>query len=150
MGTHALRTATALLALALAAWGRAPQAEPPVQKQVPRFEAQVTKLRGLGFTKPVPADVITHDQFRAILAKELDRDLPVEKARQEARGLAKFGVIPKDLDLREAVVSLTVDATAAFYDPDTKELKILKPGPGEAQAEVEALKKAGIDLEGAV
>src|SRR5581483_7693489 len=150
MGVRNLRTAVGILALALGAWGPIPQSEPPIQDRVPHFETEVTKLRGLGFSKPVKADIMTKDQFRTFLRKEVDRDMPADKARLYARGLAKFGVIPKDLDLREALVRLTLDATAAFYDPDTKELKVLSPGPGEPPVGFDALKKAGIDLEGAV
>jgi hypothetical protein len=137
------------MGLALAAWALSQQ-EPPSPDRIARYKAEVSGLRGLEFPKPVEADVITPEEFRALLRRELDRELPEEKARQVARAYAKFGVIPKDLDLRDALVELLSDATAAFYDPRTKDLKVLKSEEGARAAEAESLRKAGLDLEGAV
>jgi hypothetical protein len=138
-----------LAALALAAGRATPQEEAPIQDRIPRFEEEVTRLRGLSFEKPVQAGTLTKEEFRAFLRRELDRDLPEDKARQYARAYAKFGLIPKGMDLRDAVLDLLEDATAAFYDPRSKELKVLRSAEGRSPADVEALKKAGLDIEGA-
>jgi len=91
----------------------------------------VTTSRGLKFTKPVTVGEYSREELLAFIRKELDRELPKDEAEKIRKGLVHFGLIPAELDLYKTVVDLLGSSIAGFYHPKTKELRLIKSGPGE-------------------
>lgn len=153
-------TFRALLALALLALspveGVAPlaaaQDAPPAEKKddlkekTAQHKKDVTRLRGLEFRRDVTVGAYSKPELVAFLKAEFEKDLPREKAERFQRAYAKFGLIPKDLDIYEAYMELFGSSIAGFYHPKTKELRLIKPG-GEEDLESKMAKAAGIDME---
>ncbi|HYE98929.1 MAG TPA: hypothetical protein VEJ18_08460 [Planctomycetota bacterium] len=111
-----------------------------------KHKKDVTDLRGLPFTRDVTVGVYSKAELTAFIKGELDRELPKEKADKYQRAYAKFGLIPKDLDLYKAYLSLFESSIAGFYHPRTKELRLIRPADQD-DAEQKAMKAMGIDME---
>lgn len=93
-----------------------------VTAALPDIERFVEKARGLEFKQKVKVALLGDAAFRKRLAADA-RDDADELADTEAV-LQAVGLLGRDVDLREAVESLTGDAVAGFYDPKTKELVV--------------------------
>jgi hypothetical protein len=79
-------------------------------------------IRGLEFTRPVPAVALGPDEVRATLAREIEESYaPGELDRLQAV-YARLGLLPAGTDLRTAVQHLYAEEGAGFYDPRTKRL----------------------------
>ena len=153
-------TVRALLALLLLALspveGLAPlaaaQDAPPAEKKddlkekTAKHKKDVTRLRDLAFSREVTVGAYSKAELVDFLKAEFEKDLPREKAERFQRAYAKFGLIPKDLDIHDAYMELFGSSIAGFYHPKSKELRLIKPG-GEEDLESKMAKAAGIDME---
>ncbi len=111
-----------------------------------RYKKAVTEIRGLEFRKPVTVGVYSKEELLKFLKEELDREFPREKAERFQRAYAMFGLIPKDMDLYDALMKLLGGSIAGFYHPKTKELRLIR-GAEEEDLQSKALKAVGIDME---
>ncbi len=91
-------------------------------------QKDVTRLRGLEFKKPVNVGAYSKKELLAFIKEELNRELPPDEAELEQRAYAKFGLLPKDMDLYQAILDLFTESVLGFYHPKTKELRLIKPG----------------------
>lgn len=87
----------------------------------------IEKIRGLAFKKPVASGTQTTAEFRAFLERDLDIELPRDKAACMARALARLGLLPETFDLRRAYTNLMAAQVAAYYDPFRKTFFIVHP-----------------------
>jgi hypothetical protein len=146
-------TLGAALALLLAPSPGAPQEEKPKQDPDPmkakteKHKRDVVRLRGLEFSKPVTVGVYSKKELVDFLKTEFEKELPKEKADRYQRGYAKFGFIPKDMDLHEAYMELFGSSIAGFYHPKTKELRLIRAGEEEEDADAKLAKAMGMDME---
>jgi hypothetical protein len=141
----------AALLFALAAAPAAPQDEKKdpqedYRKKTEKHRKTVTSLRGLEFKKDVTVGAYSKQELLDFLKEELDREFPREKAERFQRAYAKFGLLPEDMDLYDALMKLFGSSIAGFYHPKTKELRLIKPGE-EKDPEAEAMKALGMDME---
>jgi hypothetical protein len=149
------RLAAVALAAIAAAGPAFPQEDAPkpapakedYQAKTERHKKNVLRLRGLEFKTDVTVGAYTKTELVDFLKAEFEKELPPEKAGRFQRAYAKFGLIPKDLDLYQAYMDLFGSSIAGFYHPKTKELKIIRAGE-EDDLESRMAKAAGIDMEG--
>jgi len=117
-----------------------------ILRKTEKYRRIVTELRGLEFRRDVAVGMYSKAELLDFLKEEMDREMPREKALRFQRAYAKFGLIPPELDLYEAVMTLLGSSIAGFYHPRTKELRLIRPDGGK-DPEAEQLKAMGIDME---
>lgn len=143
-------TARPFLALSLlvplAAAGQDAPAKDDYKEKTAKHKKDVTRLRGLDFHRDVVVGAYSKPELVEFLKAEFQKDLPKEKAEKFQRAYAKFGLIPRDLDIHKAYMDLFGSSIAGFYHPKTKELRLIKPG-GEEDLESKMAKLAGMDME---
>lgn len=81
---------------------------------------RVAGIRGMEFTGPVGADVRTAEQFETFVREEIEKEYGTDKFQGQAAAFRLLGLIPKDLDLKEAFIALLKDQVGGWYDPATK------------------------------
>lgn len=87
---------------------------------------RVETLRGLRFkTKPDPVTVTKAQATKEGLA-DLDRNYPAARRQADEELYALLGLLPEDTDLRELSGSIFGDQVAGYYDPRTKDLRIVE------------------------
>ncbi len=140
------------LALLLLPAAGLPQEEKPkddkaaLKEKTQKHKKDVTELRGLDFRNEVTVGVYSKKELLDFLKAEFEKDLPREKAERYQRGYAKFGLIPRDLDLYDAYMELFGSSIAGFYHPKTKELRLIKPGDEDLLTDVMAKAMESVTL----
>jgi hypothetical protein len=86
---------------------------------------RVEQLRGLRFrTIPRPGRVTPRQATRDGLA-DLDRRYPAAARHVDEAFYERLGLLPRDTDLRDVTGSILGSQVAGYYDPATKELKVV-------------------------
>ena len=115
------------------------------------FEQLLPGLRKLSFRTEVNRDVTAREDLRAFLIKEIDSDLTPGEFKANELGLKALGFLPRDLDWKGTMVKVYAEEIAAFYDPKTKTMHLIKepanPEPKKASflESLLGLKKQGFD-----
>ena len=91
---------------------------------VPTITADVARLRGV---QPITVHARIQDpaEFRQFLRAGLDVDLPTEKSRNLTRALVYLGLLDATDDLRSAIEHAVFTQAAAYYDPESREFRIV-------------------------
>lgn len=100
-----------------------------------KLQKDVAKTRGLELKKDPKVGVYKDSELRDFITKEFERDFPRARAAKYQKVYAHFGLIPAKLDLFEAYVQLFCGDTAGFYDPKTKEIRLVQIEGMESQTE---------------
>ena len=121
-----------------------------VLKYKQAFEQLLPGLRKIGFKSEVKRDVTAREDLKALLLKEIDEQLTPAEFRTNELGMKALGFIPKGLNWKETMVKVYSEEIAAFYDPKTKTMHLIKEPPPEKAKKpgfLEALlgKKSGFD-----
>jgi hypothetical protein len=96
-----------------------PAASPTdVRAEIDAIVAQVPRLRQLEPQRDVPFEFVTREQFQVDLQDLIDEETDPEELATEERLLKRLGLLPEDIDLREAILELYGSQVAAFYRPD--------------------------------
>lgn len=111
----------------------APPATPEEKKKraeaaltrVAAIQGKLEKLRGLPMDKPVPAELQSTDEFRKFVQRELEKELPKEKAEKLQTALLHIGIYKKAIDLPKVLEQTMTSQAAAYYDPATKKFFIV-------------------------
>ncbi len=90
------------------------------------IEERVSELRGLETLKPVTKAFLTPEELRQRL--EEDMDYTAQEARDDVLLYAAFDLMSRDVDLYSLLIDLQTEQIAGFYDPETKELYVIKSG----------------------
>jgi hypothetical protein len=91
------------------------------------IEQRLAQVRHLQFLAPVPVSQVSPAKVRALLAEEIDRELPPERLEAEHQLYLGLGLIgPRD-DLRRTLLDLYSNEVAAFYDPVQKTMTVVSP-----------------------
>jgi hypothetical protein len=90
------------------------------------FERLLPVMRKLPFRHEVNRDVTAREQMKDFLLKELDEDMTPEELRANELGLKALGLLPRDYDLKAAMIQVYSEEIAAFYDPRTKTMHLIK------------------------
>ncbi len=73
----------------------------------------------------VKRKLVSRDEVVAYLQKHMDEDEDSQRFRRSEAVLKKFGLIPRDFDLRPFLIGLLREQTAGYYDPSTKTVNLL-------------------------
>ena len=121
-----------------------------VLKYKQAFEQLLPGIRQLKFKHEVKRDVTNREDLRALLIKEIDEELTPQEFRTNELGMKVLGFIPRDINWKETMVRVYSEEIAAFYDPKTKTMHLIKEPPaaeGKKPGFLESLlgKKQGFD-----
>jgi hypothetical protein len=118
------------------------------------FEQLLPGLRKLSFKTEVKRDVTNREDMKALLLKEIDEEMTPAEFRTGELGMKVLGFIPREMNWKEVMVRVYSEEIAAFYDPKTKTMHLIKEPPvvekKKKKGFLEALlggKKDGFDKE---
>ncbi len=121
------RSALALaLLLPATAGAQAPAVAPPLSAAgAPALESlarplfqQLAAMKGLASPgDPPPIVMRSREETRRFIEQELDRRYTGPRIEAERKGMAAWGLIPADYDLRRLFLDLMDEQVAAYYDP---------------------------------
>ena len=104
-----------------------PEALPDdIAEIVLEIESQVSQIRGLTLTEPVPRILISPAELKDMVVNEFFADYTEEDARQDVLILSLLGLLPRDFDLRSFYLELYSEQISGFYDSSTEEIYIVK------------------------
>ncbi|MGH9178931.1 MAG: hypothetical protein ACRD0N_10310 [Acidimicrobiales bacterium] len=99
-------------------------------QQLREVAAVVERLRGLRF-RDLPDPVYLSQDDLAQRVRDLSvAEVPPGSLEADSRALVALGVLPPGSDLREILLESVGEMVAGFYDPDTRELVVLRTGQG--------------------
>ena len=90
------------------------------------FEILLPAMRKLPFKSEVRRDVTAREDMKAMLIKEIDADMTPAEFRAGELGMKALGLLPPKFNLKEAMVQVYSEEIAAFYDPKTKTMHLIK------------------------
>ena len=93
------------------------------------FEQLLPGLRQLRFKHEVKRDVTNREDLKTVLLKEIDEEITPAEFRTSELGMKVLGFIPRDLNWKEVMVRVYSEEIAAFYDPKTKTMHLIKEPP---------------------
>ncbi|MFD3162380.1 hypothetical protein [Herpetosiphon sp. NSE202] len=101
--------------------------EPPaeivaVMKQI---EQEVIALRGLPEERPVTRRMLTRDELRDYIVKEMETENTPADFRHETSQMWMLGLAEKDIDLQQLYIDLQTEQIGGFYDPETDTFYII-------------------------
>ncbi|MBE3071833.1 MAG: hypothetical protein IMZ67_02555 [Acidobacteria bacterium] len=99
---------------------------------------EVEALRGWTFTQPVRKRLVSPQQVRQYLEKQLETALPPGQIAVVQAFLRTIGLIPPGCDLKATALALLENQIAGYYEPDTKTMNLV-PRPGGVPAIVERI-----------
>ncbi len=125
-----MRLGSLVLALAAgtswaAAQNEAGERDRKLQGKVDALSGEVGKALGVEFKAKVPAAYQTRDEFARRLRKKIAEEYPPEKVEADTLLLRLLGLVPKDFDLLDTIVSLMKTQAGAYYDPEEKRMFVL-------------------------
>ena len=113
------------------------------------FEQLLPGLRHLPFRFEVKRDVTARQDLKALLLKELDEEQTPAEFKTGELAFKALGLIDRDLDWKATMVKVYAEEIAAFYDPKTKTMHLIRESDAQPKKVgfLEALmdKKAGFD-----
>ncbi len=114
------------------------------------FEQLLPGMRKIAFKHEVKRDVTAREELKGVLMKELDDDRSAEEYRGDELGMKALGFIPRDMNFKEIMVRVYSEEIAAFYDPKTKTMHLIREPKLEKPKQLSLLeklagKKAGFD-----
>jgi hypothetical protein len=108
---------------------------------------------GLPIHESVKRQLVNRDQVADYIRKHMDEDEDSQRLQRGELVLKKFGLLPKEFDLKTYLVSLLREQVAGYYDPKTKTVNLLDWVDPEEQKPVlaheltHALQDQNFDLE---
>lgn len=84
-----------------------------------KIQADVGRLRGVSFAKPVEVRLANKDQFVDHARAHTERSQPRAQRAADETITKMLGLIPHDMDLLEESLRLLRDQVGGFYDPAT-------------------------------
>lgn len=104
----------------------------------------VQRIRGLEFKSDVKIALMDRETLRKKMEESFATDMPPERMEEIRKTLVKFGLIPKDFPFEKFLLDLLTEQTGGFYDPETKELYVMK----EIEEEEAGLETAMMEMLG--
>lgn len=114
------------------------------------FEVLLPGVRKIPFKHEVKRDVTAREELKTVLIKEFEEEMTADEFRAQELGMKAIGLLPRDVDYKELMVRVYAEEIAAFYDPKTKTMHLIKEPEAKnkkAPSFLERLlgKKAGFD-----
>jgi hypothetical protein len=118
--------------------------------QILKFASQDT---GLPIKHSVKRQLASREQVVAYLEKNMDEDKEAKRLQRSELVLKKFGLLPREFDLRSFLLTLLREQVAGYYDEKTKTVNLLdwlgadEQRPVLAHELTHALQDQSFDLE---
>lgn len=90
------------------------------------FEKLLPAMRKLPFKHEVKRDVTAREDMGAMLRKEIEAELSPQDLKADELGMKALGLLPHELDLKETMIKIYSEEIAAFYDPRTKTMHLIR------------------------
>jgi len=110
-------------------------AQVPDAAQIQKVTAEIADITGLAVKRPVPFEAISREAWKKWVADEIQATVKPAELRAEEIALKKFGLVPKDFDLKKATVDLLGEQAAALYDHRRKKMLFVEGGAEGEMAE---------------
>jgi hypothetical protein len=95
-----------------------------------------SKETNLPIKHPVKRRLASREEVRNYILKHMEEDQDAHRLQRAAASLKKFGLVPRDFDLRKFMLDVLEDQVAGYYDPKTKTVNLLDWVAPEAQRPV--------------
>ncbi|MBA3973107.1 MAG: hypothetical protein C0504_02680 [Candidatus Solibacter sp.] len=115
--------------LLLAAYCTAMAAAPPSVEEIDAAVAALSEKTGFVKKHPIRVEAIGRDGWKAWLDGQIRENVKPEEIRAEELTLKRFGLIPRDYDLRAATIELLGEQAAAVYDHRKKRMLFVEGAP---------------------
>jgi hypothetical protein len=93
------------------------------------YETIVGRFRGRPFKTPVEPRFMTRPELQEYMLKEFKREFKPDEMRFMDRSVKVFGFAPMDLDIEQTLLQLYSEEVAGFYNPQTKEMFLIREEP---------------------
>jgi hypothetical protein len=113
-----------------------PQQAEELFRSVDEILKFASKETGLPIKEPVKRQLASREQVRSYILKHMSEDQDAQRLQRSAASLKKFGLVPRDFDLRKFILDVLQDQVAGYYDPKTKTVNLLDWVAPEAQRPV--------------
>jgi hypothetical protein len=100
--------------------------------RVATIQPKLAKLRDLPLKKPVPAAYQSTADFKAFLKREIEKELPADKARDMEASMLHIGLLEKPIDLPATLIRTMETQAAAYYDPAQKKFFVVMAPDSES------------------
>jgi hypothetical protein len=101
--------------------------------EILKFASQDT---GLPIKHPVQHKIVGRDEVERFMLERMKEDPDAQRLERGELSLKKFGLIPKDMNLRTYLIALLKEQVAGFYDAKTKVMYLLDWVTPDAQKPV--------------
>jgi hypothetical protein len=114
------------------------------------FESILPSMRRLPFTSKVKRSVTKREDMKEMLINEFEADSTPEEFYANEMALKAFGFVKREVNLKELLIQVYSEEIAAFYDPKTKTMHLIKEDEARAKKQPSFLeqlfgKVAGFD-----
>lgn len=100
-----------------------------------RIQGQVETIRGLKFLKPVAKGIYDKERLAKFLQQQMEKEGAAATFAWQQKAYRLLGLIPQTYDMLQETTEILLEQIGGFYDPETKELKVMK-GFGGAVGEM--------------
>lgn len=104
-------------------------AAPPSAEEIDAIVAGLSDATGFKKTRPIRIETMGREGWKSWIDDQIKANVKPEEIRAEELTLKRFGLIPRDYDLRAATVDLLGEQAAAVYDHRGKRLLLLEETP---------------------
>jgi hypothetical protein len=100
---------------------------------VDRLTAFASEDSGFPQHSPVKRQLLSPDDLEKMTRSRLGKEEFAERFARAQLTMKKFGLLPRDFDLKEFLVNIQRKDIAAFYDPETKTISLINTVPAQEQ-----------------
>jgi hypothetical protein len=90
--------------------------------EILEFASQATKLP---IKQEVKRRLVERNEVQSFIQKNMKEDKDTQRLERSEVMLKKFGLLPRDFDLKTFLVALLKEQVAGYYDPKTKTVNLL-------------------------
>jgi hypothetical protein len=101
--------------------------------EILEFASQETKLP---IKEEVKRRLVERNEVQAFIQKNMKEDKDTQRLERSEVVLKKFGLLPRNFDLRTFLVALLKEQVAGYYDPKTKTVNLLNWVDADSQRPV--------------
>jgi hypothetical protein len=113
-----------------------PQEADELFRSVDEILAFASKDTGLPIKEPVKRKLADREEVERYIERRMREDKDAQRLERSAASLKKFGLLPRDFELRSFLLGLLKEQVAGFYDSKTKTVYLLDWVEAEAQKPV--------------
>jgi hypothetical protein len=125
------------IALAVSLWISAvPAAAAGPSSRLSEAAVELSRITGLKLRRPVAFATMPREELRGFIEKRIDEEVKPSEIERDELVLKRFGLIPRDFDLKASTIDLLAEQAAAFYDYRSKKLYLMKGSSATADTDM--------------